>query len=223
MLTLWEVKQNVNIPSEREKVPTAKHLREQEGVVACMRISREAEIRVYQCGYAVYRVGKYTTVFSVHLCGDYLYTMCGDIFCIEEAFFDCQEWYIRLVLEGEDRVSRNREQQENGKNISYSVVSEEWSRLADTEQSPLEQIIDKESVMEMMELLTERQKLIISKFYFCQKTQKEIAEEFGVAAPIISKAISNSIRKIRKNHLDIQKADAAGSMRTEERGKLHAR
>ena len=129
---------------------------------------------------------------------------------------------MRLVLEGEDRVSRNRESQEQEKNISYSAVSEEWGMVAGMEQSPLEQIIVRESVGELMGLLTERQRLIITQFFLCRKTQKEIAKELGVAAPIISKAISSSIRQIRKKYPDIPKRNISGSAQAEKGGNVHA-
>lgn len=222
MLTLWEIKQNVKNPVGERKLPTAKQLQNAGRVVAGRRIGADAEIRVYHCGYAVYKVGKYATVFPVHACGDYLYVLCGEIFCIRESFFDGQEWYVRLVLEGEDRVSRNRESQEQGKNISYSAVSEEWEQMADTAQSPLEQIIVKESVGELMGLLTKRQRMIVCQFFFCRKTQKEIAEELGVAAPIVSKTISNSLRQIRKKYPDIPKDNTAALSQAGKGGKSHA-
>lgn len=91
--------------------------------------------------------------------------------------------------------------------------------VAGMEQSPLEQIIVRESVGELMGLLTERQRLIITQFFFCRKTQKEIAKELGVAAPIISKAISSSIRQIRKKYPDIPKRNISGSAQAEKGGK----
>ena len=42
---------------------------------------------------AVYYLDKYKTVFSIHSCGDYFYQSDGNILCIEEAFFNRQEWY----------------------------------------------------------------------------------------------------------------------------------
>ncbi len=51
-----------------------------------------------------------------------------------KSFFNQREWYIRLVLEGEDRLSRNRESKEQGWTISYSDVSEEWGMLQTEEK-----------------------------------------------------------------------------------------
>lgn len=223
MRTLREIKQSIENPGKGNKVPTEKYLLETGRLLVSRQMGADTGIHVFQCGYAVYKIGKYTTVFPVHACGDYFYPSCGKTFCIRESFFDSQEWYVRLVLEGEDRVSRNREAQEQGKNISYSAVSEEWGLLADMGQSPLEQIIVKESVGEMLELLTEKQRLIISQFFFCRKTQKEIAKELGVAAPIISKAISSSIRRIRKKYPDISQRNNSGLTQAGKGGNVYAR
>ena len=199
MLTLWEMKRIVENPGERKNVPTAKRLQDAGTVVASRRMGTDAEIRVYQCGYAVYQLGKYVTVFPVHACGDYLYLLCGEICCIGESFFDRQEWYVRLVLEGEDRVNRNRESQEQEKRISYSAISEDWKLLMDMGQSTLEQIIVKESVREMLELLTEKQRTVIIQFFFCRKTQKEIGEELGsVSQQAVSRLISNALQTMRR-------------------------
>ena len=85
----------------------------------------------------LYRVGKHTTVFPVHGCGDYFYESNGQTVCIAGAFFEQQEWYVRLLLEGEDRLMKNRETVCRGKMVSYHAVSEEWLFLADPELSPL--------------------------------------------------------------------------------------
>lgn len=199
MLTLWEMKRTVENPGERKNVPTAKRLQDTGTVVASRRMGTDAEIIVYQCGYAVYQLGKYVTVFPVHACGDYLYLLCGEICCIGEAFFDRQEWYVRLVLEGEDRVSHNRESQEREKRISYSRVAEDWKLLMDMGQSTLEQIIVKESVREMLEFLTEKQRTVIIQFFFCRKTQKEIGKELGsVSQQAVSLLISNALQTMRR-------------------------
>ena len=84
MLTLCEIKQKVKNPGKERKVPTAKHLQDAEMIVVSRHIGREAEVTVYQCGYAVYRIGKYATVFPVHACGDYLYLSCGEILCMRK-------------------------------------------------------------------------------------------------------------------------------------------
>ena len=113
-------------------------------------------------------------------------------------------------MEGEDRLCRNRETREHNNCISYSCISEEWCELMDKRQCLLERIIAEETVRELMELLTERQRQMIQRIYFQEQTQKEISHELGITVPAVSKCISQAMRKMRKN-LD-------GSVRALEKG-----
>lgn len=117
--------------------------------------------------------GEYATVFPLFTCRDYVYEAERKIAVVEENFFDDQPWYVRLILEGEDRLWRNRETREHNNCISYSCISEEWCELADKGQCLLERIIAEETVRELMNLLTERQRQMIHRIYFQQKTQKK--------------------------------------------------
>ena len=83
--------------------------------------------------------------------------------------------------------------------ISYSCISEEWCELADKGQCLLEKIIAEETVRELMDLLTERQRQMIQRIYFQQKTQKEVSHELGITVPAVSKCISQAMQKMRNN------------------------
>ena len=190
MLTLQELKQVVSNREERRKVPSAKYLRENEVAVAKQRLMDCAEIIAYQTGYVLYCVGDYATVFPLFTCRDYVYEAERKIAVVEENFFDDQPWYVRLILEGEDRLWRNRETREHNNCVSYSCISEEWCELADKGQCLLEKIIAEETVRELMDLLTERQRQMIQRIYFQQKTQKEVSHELGITVPAVSKCIS---------------------------------
>ena len=120
MLTLQELKQVVSNREERRKVPSAKYLRENEVAVAKQRLMDCAEIIAYQTGYVLYCVGDYATVFPLFTCRDYVYEAERKIAVVEENFFDDQPWYVRLILEGEDRLWRNRETREH--NIVFHIA-----------------------------------------------------------------------------------------------------
>lgn len=222
MFTLQEIRQMVKNPEERGKLPTAKQLRNGDMIVVRRNLGTDAEILVYQSGYALYRIGKYATVFSIHDCGDYLYPLSGKILCIRESFFKQQEWHVRLVLEGEDRVCRNRESQEYEKNISYSAVSEDWLIMAGLDKSPLEQLMEEETIGELMNLLTERQRQVIAWFFFARKTQREIAKELGLTQPTISQEISKAIQRMRKYQGGNGSGIAARTVQAGKGGNVHA-
>ena len=114
--------------------------------------------------------------FPVYSCGDYYYENEGQKICVDADFFEGQEWYVRLLLEGEDRLAKNRDSYCKGRVVSYHVVSEEWFLLASPALPPLEQLIEKEKILELMGMLTERQKDIVITYFYYGKTQLEISK-----------------------------------------------
>lgn len=94
-------------------------------------------------------------------------------------------WYIRKGMcacfwRGEDRLAKNRETCHKGKVISYHAVSEEWFLLSSLVLPSLEQLIEKEQILELMGLLTERQRDIVILYFYYGETQWEIAKELGI-------------------------------------------
>ena len=141
MLTLQELKQITGRPEQSDKIPSAKYLERHDTVVAVQRLDTDTKITVYKSGYVLYRVCSRATVFSLFQCRKYLYESENEEISIGESFFDKQPWYVRLILEGEDRLNRNREVQEHKNCISYSAVSEEWFVLVDKRLCPLEKVV----------------------------------------------------------------------------------
>lgn len=170
MLTLQELKRIPDMPGYGAKLPTAKQLRESGKVVAKERLGQGAEIAVYQNGYVLYRADSRSTVFPFHSCGDYLYISYGTAIRLPEQFFYSEKWYLRLVLEGEDRLARNREEKERSWNVSYSAMSEEWAAMGDFAEPVAENFVRRETVAEILQALTEKQKFIIQKYYLDGET-----------------------------------------------------
>ena len=211
MLTLQDLKWIVKKPEKAGKPPTARCLLENGKCVVSMENGREIQLLVYQEGYALYRVGKYTTVFPVHSCGDYCYENDGQQICVDASFFERQEWYVRLLLEGEDRLAKNRETCHKGKVVSYHAVSEEWFFLSSPALPPLEQLIEKEQILELMGLLTERQRDIVILYFYYGETQWEIAKELGITQPTVSQTLMAALRRMRdsqKEGFSEKKADS---------------
>lgn len=205
MLTLQELKKITDMPGDREKLPTAKQLRITGLVVAQKQLGQEAEISAYRNGCALYQVGKRSTVFFLHPCREYLYISDGSAVCLPEQFFEHERWYLRLVLEGEDRLNRNNEERERSRNISYSAISEDWDVMGDWPESVIEQMVKRETVIEILYDLTERQKCIIQKYYLQEETQEQISEELGISQQAVSATISQTICSIRKKYSTFQK------------------
>ena len=147
MLTLQELKGISDVPGCGTKLPTAKQLRESGVAVAQERLGQDSEIFVYQSGYVLYRVGNHSTVFPLHSCRDYLYLSGKNAVHLSEQFFCKEEWYLRLILEGEDRLSRNHEEKERSWNVPYSAISEDWAAMESLTESVIEQLVKWETVI----------------------------------------------------------------------------
>lgn len=203
MLTLQDLKWIVKKPEKEKKLPTARYLLEHGKYVVSMENGGGVQLLVFREGYALYRVGKYTTVFPVHSCGNYSYENDGQKICVDADFFDGQEWYVRLLLEGEDRLAKNRETCHKERVVSYHAVSEEWFFLASPTLPPLEQLIEKEKILELMGLLTERQRDIVILYFYYGETQWEIAKELGITQPTVSQTLMAALRRMRDGQKDI--------------------
>ena len=208
MLTLQELKRITDVPGLGAKLPTAKQLRTSRSAIAQERLGLDSEISAYQSGYVLYQVGKHFTVFLLHSCRDYLYLADGKTVILPEQFFENREWYLRLVLEGEDRLNRNHEEKERSWNVSYSDVSEDWSVMENLAESMLEHLTRQETVAEILGILSARQKYVIQKYYLQEETQEQISKELGISQQAVSAMISQAIRSIRKNYTGFQNLPA---------------
>ena len=200
MLTLQELKRITDIPKNQGKLPTARQLRESGVVITKERLGGETEISVYQDGFVLYQTGKYSTVFPLHSCGEYFYISDGNTVHLPEQFFEREKWHLRLVLEGEDRLGRNCEERERSRNVSYNAVSEDWAAMADLSESAIEQLARQETVEEIMQMLTEKQKTVVCGYYLQEKTQGQIAEELGISRHAVRDSLIHAVSKIRKKY-----------------------
>ena len=105
MLTLKELKEMVNLTENNGRVPTAKQLIESgEQIIVKEVLAKESTISVYANGFVLYRAGKHYTVFSISDCGNYEYeSVKGASKKYGSSFFDNENWYVRLIMEAEDR------------------------------------------------------------------------------------------------------------------------
>jgi len=211
MLTLQDLKWIVKEPKTGKKVPTARYLLEQGERIVSMENGGGVQLLVFREGYALYRVGKYTTVFPIHSCGNYCYENDGQKICVDADFFEGKEWYVRLLLEGEDRLAKNREAYHKERVVSYHAVSEEWFLLTSPVLPPLEQLIEKEKILELMGLLTDRQRDIVILYFYYGETQWEIANALGVSQPTVSQTLMTALRRMRDGQKDISSGKKAGS------------
>lgn len=200
MLTLRELKNKAETAPSGQKTPIARELRSSRKLIAERKIGESAGIAACRNGYAVYHAGRDTTVFRIHSCSGYCYDSGSSPCSIGGRMFDTEAWYLRLVLEGEDRLFRNPASREQGWSVSYSAASEEWCGLYSGysgAESTLDGIIRAETVENLLSMLTERQRRAAVLFYLEQKTERQIAEEPGITAPAVSRILAKSFIRMR--------------------------
>ena len=207
MLTLRTLKELIDTPKRGEKLPTPKQLRTGESPVVAHKITgagvNEVHIIVYQSGYAVYGIGNRATVFPVNLELGYGYSSVTEkkrkedekyntwnpetglrerkYFCeLKESFFEKEEWYLRLMLIGEDRLAHNLATRDRGRCISFNGISEDFEGMEDELMDVEERVNRQQIAEEMMSVLSDKQKKVVQEFYWNQKTHKQIAKENGV-------------------------------------------
>ena len=190
-------------------MPTAKYLRETGRVIAERQLKNNTWIAAYQNGYALYHACGHSTVFPVHTCGAYLYASSGVSSYLPEQFFEKEPWYVRLALEGEDRLEHNQRAKEQERTASYSAISEEWQVMGNLEGNPLKHLVERENLEEILQCLTERQKTAVSLCFFQQKTQREAAKELGITSPAVSAILSQAARRLRKKYPPQNQAEKA--------------
>ena len=69
------------------------------------------------------------------------------------------------------------------------------------EEAPdvLDAIIQKDMLSELLDCLTERQREVVTAYFFDGLTQQQIADKLGISKPAVNKAIKNALSAMRKN------------------------
>lgn len=203
MLTLKELKGIVRKADFKRRLPSEKWVLESGGaVVVKERLDELTEISVYESGYVLYRKGIYATVFPLHACDEYIY--CSEVdesYHLPVYVLENENWYIRLMMEGEDRLIHNQNNRMVGKVVSYSGVSEEWDVLRTT-GSVLDDLVQAERTREVLgkilPLMTDCQREVMVRMYIDREEQVDIAESMGVTQQAISDMVRKAKKRVRK-------------------------
>ncbi len=215
MLTFRELLELVPVADKRENVVSAKSLLESNIPIVAREMlgevlhDPELVITVYANGYVVYQNKTHRTFFPLHSCGEYVYDSAYSdsniVNKIGRDTFDNENWYIRLILEGEDRLVHNYESRVGKREVSYSAVAEDWSLLGYEErlyEPPVREKSYEEVIEELIDLLTENQFYVVHRFCLEKVGQKELAEELGISVQAVSDTIQKARRRI-KNAYDV--------------------
>ena len=168
MLTLKELKKIVKVADVEKRIPSVKSLKEHKVVVKEM-INADTTISVYDHGYVLYTAGNQSTVFPLHSCDDYEYvSVTGDNKEFNKEFFDNENWYIRLLMEAEDRMAYSQSKISTNHGVfSNSDVTDDAEIMRGSSKDFVDDVIDREILNALIKELTERQEI----FQQCRQQQ----------------------------------------------------
>lgn len=214
-ISLRELKNTVAAVIEK-KLPKYAQLMEMHPVIAARTVVGGATLTAYENGYAVYEEDGAHTVMAIDRCGDYRYDFNdGTYEVVPAAVFEDAEWSVRLVMEGERRMESNRSKTVAiNEAASLDCDGSDWSDavMVDFLDEENAEMLAEEELRKLyaaMGKLTERQQEIIQLYFYKGLTQYEIAEELGIARPVVSKTMTAAIKKLKKSMATANKTMSA--------------
>lgn len=199
MLTLKELKKIVKVADMEKRIPSVKSLKEHKVVVKEM-INADTTISVYDHGYVLYTAGNQSTVFTLHSCDDYEYvSVTGDNKEFNKEFFDNENWYIRLLMEAEDRMAYSQSKISTNHGVfSNSDVTDDAEIMRGSSKDFVDDVIDREILNALIKELTERQKTVLNLIYFEEMRQQDVADYLGIKQQSVNDLLNRALKTMKK-------------------------
>ena len=199
MLTLKELKKIVKVADVEKRIPSVKSLKEHKVVVKEM-INADTTISVYDHGYVLYTAGNQSTVFPLHSCDDYEYvSVTGDNKEFNKEFFDNENWYIRLLMEAEDRMAYSQSKICTNHGVfSNSDVTDDAEIMRGSSKDFVDDVIDREILNALIKELTERQKTVLNLVYFEEMRQQDVADYLGIKQQSVNDLLNRALKTMKK-------------------------
>lgn len=199
MLTLKELKKIVKVADMEKRIPSVKSLKEHKVVVKEM-INADTTISVYDHGYVLYTAGNQSTVFPLHSCDDYEYvSVTGDNKEFNKEFFDNENWYIRLLMEAEDRMTYSQSKISTNHGVfSNSDVTDDAEIMRGSSKDFVDDVIDREILNSLIKELTERQKMVLNLVYFEEMRQQDVADYLGIKQQSVNDLLNRALKTMKK-------------------------
>lgn len=199
MLTLKELKKIVKVADMEKRIPSMKSLKEHKVVVKEM-INADTTISVYDHGYVLYTAGNQSTVFPLHSCDDYEYvSVTGDNKEFNKEFFDNENWYIRLLMEAEDRMAYSQSKISTNHGVfSNSDVTDDAEIMRGSSKDFVDDVIDREILNALIKELTERQKTVLNLVYFEEMRQQDVADHLGIKQQSVNDLLNRALKTMKK-------------------------
>ena len=199
MLTLKELKKIVKVADVEKRIPSVKSLKEHKVVVKEM-INADTTISVYDHGYVLYTAGNQSTVFPLHSCDDYEYvSVTGDNKELNKEFFDNENWYIRLLMEAEDRMAYSQSKISTNHGVfSNSDVTDDAEIMRGSTKDFVDDVVDREILNALIKELTEKQKTVLNLIYFEEMRQQDVADYLGIKQQSVNDLLNRALKTMKK-------------------------
>ena len=198
-LTVKKMKKIVKGADMEKRIPSVKSLKEHKVVVKEM-INADTTISVYDHGYVLYTAGNQSTVFPLHSCDDYEYvSVTGDNKEFNKEFFDNENWYIRLLMEAEDRMAYSQSKISTNHGVfSNSHVTDDAEIMRGSSKDFVDDVIDREILHALIKELTERQKMVLNLVYFEEMRQQDVADYLGIKQQSVNDLLNRALKTMKK-------------------------
>lgn len=196
-MTLKELRNQIETTLGKD-LPTAAWLRAGNCPLAVSReITANGKLSVFVNGFALYETDCGSTVFRVDYCGGYTYFGANTEDTLSEEFFADTDWWVRLVMEGEDRLTHNRKVKIENYESFFGYDDTAISSLCT--ESVQEELLRHELVELVFSMMTERQREVAQLYYLDGYGIKEIAKIYGISFQAVSVTLSGIRKKFQKN------------------------
>ncbi|MCD8150052.1 MAG: sigma-70 family RNA polymerase sigma factor [Clostridiales bacterium] len=121
---------------------------------------------------------------------------------IPEEEFENMDWYVRLVLEGEDHLGDNADRRYYYHTVSYSAVAEDWKELSDASASVEDFFLEEEEREEAarsLDVLTVKQRHVVTEHFYNEMPYIRIAENLGVTRQAVRDMMGKAMNQMRKH------------------------
>lgn len=200
MLTLKDVRTMVTGNYEG-RVLTLKQIQKEEILMKEI-IDKSTSVTLYKNGLVLYQVDARYSIFPLPEPGSYLYegNKCEQV---DASFFENENWYIRLILEGEDLLARNQEKLD----IRHHLFSHDTDYFKEEDRKDpsldlLDKLVVQEMCQEILSHMNEKQRFIFIAYYVERWQQKEIAKELQMSQQAVAKCLKKMITEIKEEMED---------------------
>lgn len=189
-----------------QKLPSARDLRMHAEKLVLCRLD-DCTLEVYRCVYFIYSIGKRSTVQSIHRCLNPIrYESCdpaSEAAINAHQFLD-QPFYLRLILDGEERIFANQQSQDAKKAIYTDGINMESAYLRDPDSDFVSQLLIQEEqqsrlhqLSHALSNLTDRQRIAFIQYYAEGKTYQEIADAMGCTKQTVYESVQRALTRMR--------------------------